>query len=72
MKEYILLVSEVDLAYKMAIAGILNGTMKSISVNRDEKDVIGNNSVSQPSEPAENKEYVKSLKGDDKRMFEIF
>ena len=36
MKEYILMVSEIDLAYKMAIAGVLNGTMKSVSVNRDE------------------------------------
>ena len=30
------------------------------------------NSVSQPTEPEENKEYVKSLEGNDKRMFEIF
>ena len=36
MKEYILLISEIDLAYKNAIAGVLNGTMKSVCVDRNE------------------------------------
>ena len=43
MKEYILLVSQCDPAFKKQIIGVLEGTIKSVKVNQGEnQNALGN------------------------------
>ena len=51
---------------------MLDGTIKTISVNKAEnQNVMGNTQVSLPK-PPDDSEYIKGLEGNDKRMFEFF
>ena len=51
---------------------MLDGTIKSININKAENaSAIGNTQVSLPK-PPDDSEYIKSLQGNDKRMFDFF
>ena len=51
---------------------MLDGTIKTIAVNKAEnQNVMGNTQVSLPK-PPDDSEYINSLEGNDKRMFDLF
>ena len=68
-----MLVAQYDSTLKGTLEGVLDGTIREICASRRERP--GQDGlvppVSQPLKP-DDSEYIESLRGDDKRIFDIY
>ena len=70
MKEYIILVAQCDKQFNETVNGVITGVIEEININRQDANPFIRE-VPQPPKP-DDSAYLKSLEGEDKRIFDIY